>query len=81
MIARIWSSVLEVDEIGIDDSFFDLGGDSLRAARVVGRIAEETLPGFAQVRIGDLFEYPTVRTLAAALDERHLHVLQSEQPH
>jgi len=69
-IARIWSRVLDIEDIGIDDAFFDLGGDSLHAARVVGRLAEEPLPGFAQVRIGDLFEYPTIRTLAAVLEQR-----------
>jgi acyl carrier protein len=37
-IAQIWSEILGIDEIGIHDNFFDLGGHSLTATRVVARI-------------------------------------------
>ena len=39
-IARIWSQVLDVSEVGVDESFFDLGGHSLLATRIVSRINE-----------------------------------------
>ncbi|MFD4786142.1 amino acid adenylation domain-containing protein [Streptomyces sp. NPDC058459] len=64
-IAGVWASTLGVEEsaIGIDDSFFALGGDSFAALRVVRRID----PGLALV---ELYRTPTVRALAALLAER-----------
>jgi acyl carrier protein len=40
-LARIWSEVLNVEEIGIHDRFFDIGGDSLAATQCLAKIAEE----------------------------------------
>lgn len=40
----IWQDVLKIDSIGIDDSFFDLGGDSLSAIRVVTRMEKAGIP-------------------------------------
>ncbi|MEU6205427.1 amino acid adenylation domain-containing protein [Micromonospora musae] len=62
-IAAAWSEVLGVDHIGIDDSFFALGGDSFAALRVIRLI--EPAPALL-----DLYQHPTVRRLAAALEER-----------
>jgi acyl-coenzyme A synthetase/AMP-(fatty) acid ligase/acyl carrier protein len=39
-IARIWSEVLEVDRVGVDDDFLDLGGDSLMGARIIARVTD-----------------------------------------
>jgi surfactin synthase thioesterase subunit/MFS family permease len=61
-IAAIWSEVLSIDTIGIDDNFFDLGGESFKAIRVVRKINES-------VSVTDLFKYPTVRELAAHLPQ------------
>ncbi|WP_446222507.1 amino acid adenylation domain-containing protein [Nocardia sp. IBHARD005] len=52
-------------KLGIDDGFFDVGGDSLVAARAVARI-NAALP-HAGIALGDLFEAPTVADLAARL--------------
>jgi len=40
-LGRIWSEILNVEEIGIHDRFFGLGGDSLAATQCLARIAEE----------------------------------------
>lgn len=56
-IAQIWSEVLGIPKIGIDDNFFDLGGESFKAFRVVGRIGHG-------IGVTELFKYPTVRQLA-----------------
>ena len=37
-LAGIWSSVLGIERVGLQDNFFDLGGDSLMAARMMGRV-------------------------------------------
>ncbi|KAA0021323.1 non-ribosomal peptide synthetase [Antrihabitans cavernicola] len=60
-LLRIVSDVLGKTNIGIDDSFFDLGGDSLVASRVIARINAEL---GAELGIRDLFEAPTVAGLA-----------------
>ena len=60
-IARVWSEVLGIDPVGVTDSFFDLGGDSLRAAEVARRIGE--VHG-TPIVVGSLFERATVRALA-----------------
>jgi acyl-coenzyme A synthetase/AMP-(fatty) acid ligase/acyl carrier protein len=40
MLARIWSETLETDQVGLIDNFFDLGGDSLLAFRLMNRVQE-----------------------------------------
>ena len=61
-IAEIWAEVLDVKPIGVDANFFDLGGHSLSATRVVTRIREAfgvNLP----LRL--LFDSPTIEAVAA----------------
>ncbi len=64
-MARIWSEVLEIDPVGATDSFFDLGGDSLRATQVASRLRDRH--GIA-IAVAGLFERRTIRALADALD-------------
>ncbi len=60
-IADIWANLLRVEQIGINDNFFDLGGHSLLAAQVVSRIRD----AFGEnIQLRMLFETPTVAGLA-----------------
>ncbi|MEU4440019.1 non-ribosomal peptide synthetase/MFS transporter [Micromonospora chalcea] len=63
-LAAIWSEVLGVDTLGIDDDFFDLGGHSMLATQVVAKIRKAELGGRA-VGVMDLFQQRTIRDLAA----------------
>lgn len=63
-ILAIWSEVLGHDRIGINDNFFQIGGDSLRVVRVQMQL--EKLLG-RLVLSAKLFEHFTIRTLAADL--------------
>ncbi|WBB56642.1 amino acid adenylation domain-containing protein [Verrucosispora sp. WMMD573] len=64
IIAEVWGEVLDVDGIGLDDNFFRLGGHSLHAVQVCGRL-ERTLRTPVSVR--QLVEQPTVADLARRL--------------
>lgn len=63
-VAAIWSDVLGEDDIAPDDDFFDLGGSSIAAVRILPRIADEL---DVQVEIGMIFDHPTPRELADAI--------------
>ncbi|WP_149179204.1 phosphopantetheine-binding protein [Streptomyces sp. TRM49041] len=65
MVAEIWRDVLELSEVGPDDNFFDLGGHSILLQLVQSRVAERTGKDVALI---ELFNHPTVRTLARHLD-------------
>jgi amino acid adenylation domain-containing protein len=66
-LAAIWSEVLRVPVRGAEDDFFDLGGHSLLAARVASRVGQRF---GVELSLADLFQLPTVRALAALVDER-----------
>jgi amino acid adenylation domain-containing protein len=61
-IASVWTSVLQVEAVGIDDNFFDRGGHSLLLMQVHRQLQQQY---GGTLRILDLFRYPTIRSLAA----------------
>jgi amino acid adenylation domain-containing protein len=63
-IASAWEQVLGLDQVGIHDNFFDLGGQSLLAIRAVARMRKELGTGASPVSVMDIFKYPTVAELA-----------------
>jgi len=60
-ISEAWQEILGVDQVGLDDSFFDLGGNSLLLVQVHGKL---TRIFGREVPITDLFRYPTIRALS-----------------
>ena len=64
ILAGIYAQVLGVERVGVDDSFFDLGGDSLSAMRLVAAINTRLDAGVA---VRTLFEAPSVRSLSQQL--------------
>ncbi len=64
-LVEIWSSVLSVDEISIEDDFFALGGHSLTAMRVMSRVQDEF---GVKLLLRAVFDHPTVAALAEAID-------------
>ncbi|WP_133127062.1 amino acid adenylation domain-containing protein [Legionella nagasakiensis] len=64
-LKNLWCSSLKIDCIGIDDDFFDLGGNSLSAMKIISFIKDKLC---VHVTIRTLFEYPTIHTLAKAIE-------------
>jgi acyl carrier protein len=72
-LVEIWEQVLRIDQVGLQDNFFDLGGHSLLATRVITHIShllEIDIP------LRAVFESPTVE----ALSERVLQAIADEEP-
>ncbi|MGW9119936.1 non-ribosomal peptide synthetase [Streptomyces sp. NPDC055663] len=67
-IAVVWRETLQLDEVGVDDNFFDLGGNSLLINLLHSRLtALPELAGRALPLVA-LFDNPTIRSLAVYLD-------------
>ena len=64
-LAAIWREVLNIDEIGVHDNFFDLGGHSLALVNIHSRLQNELGRELPVVR---LFEHPTIASLAENLE-------------
>jgi amino acid adenylation domain-containing protein len=63
-IARIWQEVLGVDQVGVYDNFFDLGGHSMHIVRAHTKLQEVLGQDFPVV---EMFRYPTINGLAKCL--------------
>jgi acyl-CoA synthetase (AMP-forming)/AMP-acid ligase II/acyl carrier protein len=64
VLVKIWAEVLDLDQVGVHDNFFDLGGHSLAATRVISRVIE-TFP--SELPIKALFDSPTVAEMAEVI--------------
>ena len=82
-LTRVWADVLALDMVGIGDDFFDLGGDSLSASRIIARVLERFQ---LDIPMSQLFNSPTIAHMAAVitahqdktLDEHALAALLNE---
>jgi acyl carrier protein len=66
-LVKIWAEVLDLHKVGVHDNFFDLGGHSLAATRVISRVVK-TFP--SELPIKALFDSPTVAEMAKVIVER-----------
>jgi acyl carrier protein len=64
-MAEIWQELLGIEQIGIHDNFFDLGGQSLLATRIMSRLREAL---DVELQLERLFETPTVAGLAQQIE-------------
>jgi len=68
LLAETWQEMLGVQRIGLHDNFFDLGGDSIRAALLINKLQEQ-LGDY--IYVVALFEAPTIASLAAYLKKNY----------
>lgn len=66
-ISAIWCAVLATDGVGLDENFFDAGGNSLLLTELVVRLNREMAAAITRM---DMFRFPTIRTMAAHLGSR-----------
>ncbi|BAV99523.1 hybrid non-ribosomal peptide synthetase/type I polyketide synthase [Lysobacter enzymogenes] len=67
-VARLWQDVLGIEGIGAHDSFFELGGDSLIATRLVAKVRTHFNVADRVFSLSDFFAQPTVAHTAARID-------------
>jgi aryl carrier-like protein len=70
-LVNLWSDVLEVDQVGIYDNFLDLGGDSLRATRLLNRVQSHLDSIGEYLYMTALFDSPTVAEFATYLERNY----------
>lgn len=69
VVARVYREVIGLDEVDVRDSFFELGGDSILAIKVVDRINEQLNQ---RIKIVEIFTRQTIEKIAACVDEAGL---------
>jgi amino acid adenylation domain-containing protein len=75
-LAEIWAEVLSIKEVGVRDNFFDLGGHSLAATRVVSRVIKQFQ---IDIPLQSLFQSPTISDMAAVVAEHQGKRLSEKQ--
>ena len=75
-IADVWADLLKVPQVGVDENFFALGGDSLLAIQCVSRLRDKNA---IRLTLTDFFENGTVAEQAALIRKRQAAVHLSDQ--
>jgi amino acid adenylation domain-containing protein len=74
-IAGVWSEVLQVEKVDVHDNFFDLGGDSFQSIRVQSELVKVL---GREIKVLELFRFPTVRSLAEYLAQTSEHAVTND---
>jgi acyl carrier protein len=65
-LSQIWAKVLFLEQVGIHDSFIELGGNSLAATQVISQVMKKFQ---VEIPLRSLFEAPTIEKMAAVITE------------
>jgi amino acid adenylation domain-containing protein/non-ribosomal peptide synthase protein (TIGR01720 family) len=60
LMLKIWKEVLNENEIGIQDNFIELGGDSIKAVQITSRLFEENI----KIKVKDILKFQTIKKIA-----------------
>ncbi|MEM9291572.1 MAG: amino acid adenylation domain-containing protein [Acidobacteriota bacterium] len=75
-LAALWQEVLGVDEIGVEESFFEAGGHSLLLLTVHGRLRQEL---GVELPVAEMFQFPTISQLAQRLSQEQRQEEQRQE--
>lgn len=64
-IEKIWSDVIGIHKIGVNDNLFEIGGHSLMASRIISHIKKEMK---AEISLAEFFKEPTIANLASIIN-------------
>lgn len=73
ILAEIWMEVLQVVPIGVEDNFFHLGGDSIKAMSISSKLRAKGL----QIQLKDIFTHPNIASLAKVVQKESQPIPQS----
>jgi tyrocidine synthetase III len=76
-LVELWKEVLKVDQVGINDNFFDLGGHSLKATSLVARMHKELN---VEVSLREMFKTPTIKGLSEYIKGLKENIYASIEP-
>ncbi|MDY7022237.1 MAG: beta-ketoacyl synthase N-terminal-like domain-containing protein, partial [Cyanobacteriota bacterium] len=82
-LVNLWCGILGLEQVSVEDNFFDLGGTSLLGLRLIARIQKQLKLDLPAVK---LYQYTTVRTMARYLtqctnsNQRHQRIRKPSQP-
>ncbi len=74
LLVNIWMEVMQLNQVGVDDNFLELGGNSLAAIRIIARVDDAFR---LELPVNTVFELPTVSTLAAHIEETIMKMLEA----
>lgn len=55
-LTELWQQIFDIKRVGINDNFFEMGGDSIKAIQLSSRLKQHRL----ELKVSDLFKYPTI---------------------
>ena len=73
ILAAVWASVLKVDQVGVHDNYFALGGDSIRSVQVLALARERGL----EITLQELFRHQSISALASEIKLKEIDSLPS----
>ena len=68
VLAGVWMNILGLDEVGMEDNYFEMGGDSIRSIRIAALAKERGL----NISVAQIHNHPTIRGLAETLKSESL---------
>lgn len=75
-LVEIWEQVLSIDRIGISDNFFTLGGDSIKALRLISAI---NINLNKKLHIRSIYHFSSIKELASCFEEGQTHIIENEE--
>lgn len=77
VLVELWKDILQIEQVGVRENFFSIGGHSLKATTLVSRIFKELN---VNIPIKKIFQFPTIRELAIYINAAYKSVYSPIKP-